>query len=93
MLTEIQVKLNCMSLEHLEHEGIGICLDPLAAKMNHSCDPNAFVFFEGSQIRVRSLRPICPGDEVTISYINNTLQRPYRKALLESKWFFNCECM
>jgi len=86
------VKLNCMSLDHLEREGLGIAFDPLAAKMNHSCDPNAFFFFEGAHIRVRSLRPIRSGEEVTISYIDNTLHRSYRKTWLESHWFFNCAC-
>jgi len=36
--------------------------------MNHSCDPNAFVFFENGQLRARSLKTIHAGDEITQSY-------------------------
>jgi hypothetical protein len=68
----------------LEHEGLGIGLNPMAAAINHSCDPNSFSFFEGSKIRVRSLRRILAGEEITTSYIDSTLHRPYRKALLRS---------
>ena len=56
-----QILLNCMGLGLLEFETVGMALDPLASLMNHSCDPNAVCLFEGTTIRVRSLKPNSPG--------------------------------
>ena len=80
-----------MTNTRMEGETTGITLDPLAAMMNHSCDPNAFCFWEGAKIRVRSLRPIGVGEEVTISYTDDTLARDTRREYLK-RWFFDCAC-
>ena len=75
----------------MEGETVGITLDPLAAVMNHSCDPNASYVLEGANIRVRSLRPIEVGEEVTITYTDITFSRDERREQL-SRWFFDCAC-
>lgn len=75
----------------MEGEAVGITLDPLAAVMNHSCDPNAIYILEGANIRVRSLRPIEVGEEVTIAYTDVTVSRDERRDQL-SEWFFDCAC-
>ena len=80
-----------MTNTRIESETMGITLDPLAAIINHSCDPNAFCSFEGAGIRVRSLRPIGEGEEITISYTDDTLARDTRRGHL-TKWFFDCAC-
>ena len=36
--------------------------------MNHSCDPNAFVFFEGNELRVRALKANKADEEITQCY-------------------------
>ena len=87
-----RVKLNCMSLTPLDDECLGIGLDVLGATMNHSCDPNAVCIFEGKGFRVRSLRPILAGEEITISYTENTLDRSIRQRVLRANYFFDCEC-
>jgi SET and MYND domain-containing protein len=71
---------------------IGVALDPFASLINHSCDPNAFVFCEGNQLRARSLRPIVAGDEITFSYTNETYDYIFRQKQLKSKYFFTCKC-
>lgn len=81
-----------MSVESLEGVVVGSCLDPLAALMNHSCEPNAAFFFEHRELRVRSTRSIAPGEELTISYINETDSFDYRQEQLSSKYFFTCTC-
>ncbi|CAF9930485.1 MAG: hypothetical protein ALECFALPRED_004611 [Alectoria fallacina] len=86
-----RIKLNHMTNIRMESETTGITLDPLAAIINHSCDPNAFCFFEGTKIRVRSLRPIVAGEEITISYTDDTLARDTRRGYL-TRWFFDCAC-
>ena len=60
--------------------------------MNHSCDPNAVCLFEGTRLRVRSLRPILAGEEITISYTENTLDRFVRQEHLRIQYFLDCGC-
>ena len=60
--------------------------------INHSCDPNAHVFFEGGQLRVRSLKAIAAGEEITVSYTPSMLNVASRKVLLDHKYFFDCYC-
>lgn len=70
-----RVKLNCMGLVPLDGEYLGIGLDVLGATINHSSDPNAICLLEGTTLRVRSLRPIHAGEEITSSYTENTIDR------------------
>jgi SET and MYND domain-containing protein len=60
--------------------------------INHSCDPNAHVFFEGERLFVRSLKEIAAGEEITVCYIDPTLDVAARKALLKREYFFDCCC-
>jgi hypothetical protein len=60
--------------------------------MNHSCDPNVFVFFEKSQLRVRSTRPIKVGEEITQSYVDTKAGVMMRQRILKTHYFFTCEC-
>jgi len=46
----------------------------------------------GTTIRVWSLKPISPGQEIFISYTDNTMDYDVRNHLLESRWFFTCIC-
>ena len=71
---------------------IGSSLDPFAALMNHSCDPNSAVFFDGPELRVRSLKPIAPDEEVTISYTEPKDSFDFRQHQLISKYHFTCKC-
>ena len=49
---------------------IGIGIFPMAAMVNHSCDPSCAQGFVGQEICFRAVRPLEPGDEVTISYLD-----------------------
>ena len=71
---------------------IGICLDPLVASINHSCDPNAVVTFDGEHLSLMSLRNIRKDDELSISYIESTDPYHRRQQLLAARYFFRCTC-
>ncbi|KAB8292132.1 hypothetical protein EYC80_007875 [Monilinia laxa] len=71
---------------------IGICLDPLLARANHHCNPNAAITFDGKRATLRALSPIAKGEQVFISYIDETQRREARQAALAKTWFFNCHC-
>lgn len=66
--------------------------DLVASLSNHSCDPNAFVFHEGRQLRMRSLKPISPGDEITLSYVNLRAGMIPRGIMLRNSFSFVCSC-
>lgn len=63
--------------------------------LNHSCDPNAFIFVEGRQTRVRSLRAILPGEEITVALVDTRLDVESRRAALRLQTLCNdyvCKC-
>lgn len=77
--------------DRMEGEEVGITVDPLAGVINHSCDPNATYILEGANIRIRSLRHIEAGEEITIAYTDVTFSRDQRRQKL-ADWFFDCAC-
>ncbi|RMD44556.1 hypothetical protein DV735_g599, partial [Chaetothyriales sp. CBS 134920] len=94
--------VNCLTLTDAVLEPVGIALDPVAALVNHSCDPNCVIRFDsgapssdaGSRsspilgsISIDVLRPIRPGEELTISYIDNTQPRDPLGQLARSHTF------
>lgn len=60
--------------------------------INHSCEPNSFAFLEKGEIRVRSLRKIAAGEEITICYIDPTVDVKSRREILMDEHFFECGC-
>ena len=66
----------------------------IAAYINHSCDPNAFVVDRGGvQVGVAG-RNIQPGEEITHVYLGHfgDTERQTRQARLLRKYNFQCEC-
>ncbi|KAI0287197.1 SET domain-containing protein [Russula brevipes] len=80
---------------------LGVCVSPLVALVNHSCDPNAVAVFPRSskdhasqepEVQVIAIRDISPGEEVFTSYIDTTLPRDQRQAALSATYNFSCQC-
>ncbi|RMZ79322.1 hypothetical protein DV737_g3454, partial [Chaetothyriales sp. CBS 132003] len=100
--------VNCLTLTDAFLEPLGIALDPVAALLNHSCDPNCVIRFDADMINsdkskskstpilgsisIDVVQPIREGDELTISYIDNTQPRAHRQADLAARYFFTCAC-
>ncbi|KAK1759017.1 hypothetical protein QBC47DRAFT_336635 [Echria macrotheca] len=87
---------NCVKvrLSHLRNP-VGLALDWLSPTINHSCLPNAHVFFEGNILRLRSLRKIKAEEEITISYIEPsslTDRESRHEALSVRSSFRACQC-
>ena len=59
---------------------------------NHSCLPSAEFYNEGTSLRVRSVRDISAGEEVTISYVPVTETLWDRRQALWRQYKFDCEC-
>uniref|UniRef100_A0A0W0F3H1 SET domain-containing protein n=1 Tax=Moniliophthora roreri TaxID=221103 RepID=A0A0W0F3H1_MONRR len=81
---------------------IGACVSPLAALLNHSCDPNVVAVFPGvssnenkkdePRMEVVALRDIAPGEEILTAYVDTTLPRRLRQKALKETYFFTCRC-
>ncbi|OBT62586.1 hypothetical protein VE03_07379 [Pseudogymnoascus sp. 23342-1-I1] len=68
-------------------------LDFVGSFINHSCDPNAFLFLEGRTLRMRSLRPINAGEEITRSYMELEEGMVERREALRDMYSFVCNCI
>lgn len=88
-----QLRTNCVRIRIADKiESVGYALDLVTAVINHSCDPNAHVFFQGRQLKVRSLKKIAPGDEITICYLDPRMEMTNRQKILQREYFFECSC-
>lgn len=66
----IAFKMNgfCLSNYDLTPIGGGVYLHP--SLINHSCDPNCFVMFDGKTQFIQAYRDIAKNEVISISYIN-----------------------
>lgn len=65
-----------------------------ACLINHSCDPNAYHYWNVTTKRmmVHCIRPIKRGEEVTISYLSVFRSKADRQQELEWRYRFTCNC-
>lgn len=84
--------INSITLVTPTFDPIGIAFDPIASLINHSCDPNSVMTFDGQSLSVRALKGIAKDEELTISYIDNTNPTHKRQDELTERYFFKCEC-
>lgn len=70
----------------------GACICVIQSCFNHSCDPNCHVHsVDDSTVYVTTNRDISKGEELTISYIDNTLPLSDRRNLIQN-YHFTCCC-
>ncbi|KAI1611569.1 SET and MYND domain-containing protein [Exophiala viscosa] len=96
--------VNAFTLTSPTLDPLGLALHPSTALLNHSCDPNAFVrfqvlpasqqpgFAEPGGISIHALRDISKNEEITLSYVDNTLPLENRRGELMERYFFRCSC-
>lgn len=70
----------------------GLFLD--AARINHSCRPNAHRSWNDNlqRLTVHAVRDIERGQEIAISYLGETLSYIKRQAILKHRFRFDCAC-
>ena len=74
------------------YDPLGIAVDPLAAKANHSCEPNCVVVCDGASLHFRTIKSIKKGEEIFISYIDPSQPFNRRQHELQDKFYFQCKC-
>ncbi|EOA98398.1 SET and MYND domain-containing protein 3, partial [Anas platyrhynchos] len=87
-----QVTCNCFTISNGEMQDVGVGLYPSMSLLNHSCDPNCVIIFEGYQLLLRSVREIQIGEELTISYIESLMPTSERQKQLMRQYCFECDC-
>ena len=71
-----------LQVHYKNQEPIGWLVFPWAAFLNHSCRPNCRVIVKGAVMRVVTNAAIKAGEELCISYIDDTLPVSRRRHLL-----------
>ncbi|KAK9448972.1 uncharacterized protein V1518DRAFT_450943 [Limtongia smithiae] len=84
--------VNAATVVDPNFETVGIMLDNVISFFNHSCDPNVYLIFDRGRVRVRTARNITKGEELFISYIDNTQSYPERIEQLQKRYYFTCDC-
>ncbi|KAF8320792.1 hypothetical protein DL93DRAFT_2037738, partial [Clavulina sp. PMI_390] len=69
-------------------------LFPIISRANHSCCSNATYFFNTSTLalELRAVRPITPGEEIHIQYIDVMTTKVVRQRDLQKFYLFTCDC-
>lgn len=92
VLAGVKIELNAFNFVDPLYDFIGVYVHPYAALINHSCDYNSVVVFDGEEAFVKAVRPISTGEQVFISYIDATNPRDIRRKELAERFFFHCQC-
>ncbi|KDB20383.1 hypothetical protein H109_07659 [Trichophyton interdigitale MR816] len=87
-----RIEVNSFTFTTAFGDPLGLCIQPFACYMNHSCEPNAVVGFDEGLITVKALCKIKPDEQVFISYIDNTYPFEVRQKQLAERYFFTCKC-
>lgn len=88
-----QFRANNIGICHSDMNSVGVGLYPIVSKMNHSCQPNTAIFFEGIRAKTVSLRPLRQHEELTITYIELAQSTNSRRKLLKERYGFLCDCI
>ncbi|KAG5265409.1 hypothetical protein AALO_G00242160 [Alosa alosa] len=60
--------------------------------LNHDCQPNCVMMFEGKTLYLRAITDIQPQEELTISYTDAVAPSEERRRQLEEQYHFHCQC-
>ncbi|KXN71914.1 SET domain-containing protein [Conidiobolus coronatus NRRL 28638] len=97
-LIKLQAQFHCNNFDIHDSQlyAMGQGTFPIGSLFNHSCSPNVLVLYQHQTDhltqRMISLCPIYKGQELTICYIDLIYSRQRRQLLLNSKYFFDCNC-
>lgn len=88
-----QLRTNCFTIQAAEKEAnLGTSFDYVVSLINHSCDENTHIFFEGNELRVRSVRSLKAGDEIFVCYTDARADVLQRRDDLKKFFRIDCNC-
>ncbi|XP_039770703.1 histone-lysine N-methyltransferase SMYD3 isoform X4 [Ornithorhynchus anatinus] len=88
-----EVICNGFTISNGEMQEVGVGLYPSMSLLNHSCDPNCVIVFEGTSLFLRAVREIQKGEELTICYLDVLLPSQERQKQLKEQYCFACDCI
>ncbi|KAG9133732.1 hypothetical protein Leryth_018432 [Lithospermum erythrorhizon] len=102
-INAFRVEVACGSYEDLllsaaasvaAEAAVGNAVYMLPSFYNHDCDPNAHILWiENTSARLKALRDIQAGEELTICYIDASMDRDARQTILYEGFGFRCNCL
>ncbi|KAJ9361721.1 hypothetical protein C8Q69DRAFT_221290 [Paecilomyces variotii] len=87
-----KIDLNTFNLVNPLYDRVGLYLHPYAAFINHSCDYNSVVGFDGDELFIKATRPIKADEQIFISYVDATYPYNVRRKELAERYYFECNC-
>ncbi|CAH2249964.1 histone-lysine N-methyltransferase SMYD3 [Pelobates cultripes] len=87
-----KVTCNSFTISDGEMQDVAVGLYPSMSLLNHSCDPNCVIVFEGRCLLLRTVKEIPKGEELTISYIDVMMPTHQRQSQLQRQYCFTCDC-
>lgn len=92
-----RIKINGFSICDGEYVAMGVGLYYMPSFMNHSCKPNTIQTFLYGQhklpvVILTAFEDIRSGQEICISYVDNSCPRHIRRKRLSNDYFFWCSC-
>ncbi|CAM4648661.1 unnamed protein product [Leuciscus chuanchicus] len=87
-----RVTCNCFSISDGELQDLGVGLYPSMSLLNHDCQPNCVMIFEGKRLTLRAVKVIRPCEELTISYTDVLAPSKERRSRLQEQYHFLCQC-
>ena len=87
-----KVLINSFNIMNDEYQSVGIGLYLAASVLDHSCDPNSSVIFDGKNLVLRSIKDVTHFDQIRISYTNLIDTAEMRKEKLAQQYYFTCKC-
>ncbi|XP_029085031.1 histone-lysine N-methyltransferase SMYD3 isoform X3 [Monodon monoceros] len=89
----LQVICNSFTICNAEMQEVGVGLYPSMSLLNHSCDPNCSIVFNGPHLLLRAVRDIEAGEELTICYLDMLMTSEERRKQLRDQYCFDCDCL
>ncbi|KAG0727112.1 Histone-lysine N-methyltransferase SMYD3 [Chionoecetes opilio] len=90
-----RICVNSFSITDPDLNGVGTGVYLAGSIFDHSCEPNAFVAFDGKKLTCRALvdLPALDWTKIRISYIDVLNQRKERREDLLRRYYFLCDCV
>lgn len=94
----LQIHINGLAVVPAQHtdaqDRIALAVYPTASLMNHSCQPNVALAFDGRLLTARAVERLQAGDAVLHCYgpHKGPLVTPLRRYQLQEQYHFLCQC-
>jgi hypothetical protein len=95
LMTEVfhKIRINSHFIPHEVVNGaIGEAISVHLSALNHSCRPNTFGIIKGNGSKVRVLRDIAVGEEITMNFVNIDYPKSDRQVSLAKTKHLICKC-